>query len=414
MIFENNETQFTNARLPGTDTPMSFTVSDGIVTAVEAEAIRVRTSTPTFDLSHKLVIPGFVEPHAHLDKAFTADLVPNPAGDLMGAINAWKSRYHERTEDEIFDRALRAVELAVTMGVTSMRTHVDVGPAIGRTAVDALVAIRDEVADIVDLQIVALVSTPLPGDAGAPSRQALTAAIEAGADLVGGCPHLDDDPQGLIDVALDAALDAGIGLDLHVDETLDPTMLSLELLARTVLDRGIDLPIAASHCVSLSMQPAARQREIATLVARAGIGIVALPQTNLFLQARGQTEAPPRGITPVSVLRDAGVLVAAGGDNVQDPFNLMGRGDPFETAALMVMAGHLDPGVALETVGDAGRSLLGLPQAGVKVGMKADLVAVRATTIRDAVASAPAERTVIRGGRVVAETALRSVLRPHH
>jgi cytosine deaminase len=414
VIFEDDALQFTNARVPGVSDPVAFTVSDGVVVSVEPEASRTRSAVPTFDLGHKLVLPGLVEPHAHLDKAFTADLVSNPAGDLMGAIDAWKRSYHERTEDEIFERAVRAVELAVASGVTAMRTHVDVGPAIGRTAVDALVAVRAELADIIDLQIVALVTNPLPGDAGAPNRRALLAALEAGADLVGGCPHLDDDPQGLIDIALDAAADAGVGVDLHVDETLDPAMLSLELLAKSVVDRGFDLPVTASHCVSLSMQPLARQREVAGLVSGAGISIVALPQTNLFLQARGQSEAPPRGITPVGVLRDAGVLVAAGGDNVQDPFNTMGRGDPFETAALLVMAAHVEPADACEMVSQSGRRLLGHRASGVEVGAAADLVAVRASTVREAVAGASSERTVIKSGRVVAETELRSTLRPAH
>jgi len=102
-----------------------------------------------------------------------------------------------------------------------------------------------------------------------------------------------------------------------------------------VLD-GFAHSATASHCVSLGMQDAPRQREIAELVAGAGIGVVALPHTNLYLQGRGSAPMP-RGLTAVAALRDAGVNVAAGADNLQDPFNPMGRGCPFETASLMVL-----------------------------------------------------------------------------
>ena len=101
--------------------------------------------------------------------------------------------------------------------------------------------------------------------------------------------------------------------------------------------------MTASHCVSLGMQPPARQHEVAEAVAAAGIAVVALPATNLYLQGRDHPQAMPRGLTAVRALRDAGVVVAAGADNLQDPFNPLGRACPFETAALMVLTAHLTP-----------------------------------------------------------------------
>ena len=258
--------------------------------------------------------------------------------------------------------------------------------------------------DRIDLQIVALVACPLSGPEGRANRQALTGAIEAGVDLIGGCPHLDGDPQAVVDTTLDAGSDAGLPVDLHVDETLDPSMRSLPLLARAVLDRSFSLGVAASHCVSLGMQPEADQIETARLCADAGISVVTLPQTNLFLQARGMTTAPPRGLTALPALLANGVNVAGGGDNVEDPFNTVGRNDPLETAALLVMAGHLTAELAYETVSTSVRRALGLAPAGLEVGQRADLLVTDAATVRELVASAPVERLVLRGGRVVAET----------
>ena len=101
--------------------------------------------------------------------------------------------------------------------------------------------------------------------------------------------------------------------------------------------------MTASHCVSLGMKPPDRQRAIAEAVAAAGIAVVALPATNLFLQGRDHQQAMPRGLTAVRGAAAAGVVVAAGADNLQDPFNPLGRGCPFETAGLMVWTAHLTP-----------------------------------------------------------------------
>jgi cytosine deaminase len=147
-----------------------------------------------------------------------------------------------------------------------------------------------------------------------------------------------------------------------------------------------------------------RQAEVAAAVAEAGIGVVALPQTNLFLQSRGRPVAPPRGLTAVHALASAGVVVCAGADNLQDPFNAVGRADPFEVASLMVTAGHVDAERAWSMVTTDARAVMGLPTAGPDVGAVADLLLVPASGVRAAVADAPAGRVVVRGGAVLAHT----------
>lgn len=397
-----------NARLPD-GRSVDLSVVDGIVTAVD-DAAGSAAEPDDIDAAGRLALTAFVEPHAHLDKAYTADLVPNPAGDLMGAIAAWSARHPERTVEEITGRARRAALAALANGAAIIRTHVDVTASIRMRAVEALVGVRAELADLVDIQIVALMGRPLSGTEGGENRALLAEAIDMGVDLVGGCPHLDDDPQGLIDHVFQAATDRGLGVDLHVDETLDPSMRTLDLLARSVLSTGFDRPVAASHCVSLGMRPEAEQQECAELVAEADIGVITLPQTNLFLQARGVATAPARGLTALDALAGAGVRVAAGGDNVQDPFNTVGRNDPLESAALLVMAGHREPTTALSAVSGVARSLVGAPVAGPIIGAAADLVLVDAETERQVVAEGPPARTVIRGGRMVAETSVRRAL----
>lgn len=383
------------------------TIDDGVISSVETgstTASGAPIDVTVHDLDGWLLLPAMAEPHAHLDKALTADLVPNPAGDLMGAIEAWVAASGEGriTHDGIVERATEAIELLLVHGVTAVRTHVNV---TGSTGVSALRAVQQAAASfegLIDVQTVALTSSPMAGPDGADNRALLAQALEIGVDLVGGCPHLDPDGPGLIDNAIRAATEAGVGIDLHVDEMLDPSMLTLRDYARAVIDTGFDGPVAASHCVTLGMQTPAVQAEVAALVAEAGMAVFPLPQTNLFLQGRDHPTATPRGLTAIQALTEAGAVVAAGADNVQDPFNLVGRSDPLETAALMVMAGHQLPDQAYDMVSNNVRRAIGLAPVAVEPGSVADLVAIDATTVRGAIADAPMSRKVFRQGRLVA------------
>lgn len=365
------------------------------------------TITPTGevdDLQGWLVMPALAEPHAHLDKALTAEAVPNPSGDLMGAIEAWRSAEPSGVfeHDDLVQRSTNALEKLLVSGVTAVRSHVDVGAEHGASGVVAVRQAADAMTGLVDVQLVALTHCPMTGADGTGNRAALVAALEAGVDLVGGCPHLDPDGARLIDDVLSVASEAGLPIDLHVDEMLDPDVLFLRTLARRVIESGFPHAVTASHCVTLGMQDTATQAAVAAEVAEAGISIVPLPQTNLFLQGRDHPTATPRGLTAIKALQDAGVVIAAGADNVQDPFNSVGRSDPLETAALLVMAGHQLPQTAFDMVSDNVRLALGLAATDLVPGSPADLLVIDAPSVRAAIADAPMSRRTYKQGRLVA------------
>jgi cytosine/creatinine deaminase len=364
------------------------------------------TRTNDIDLEGFLLLPATAEPHAHLDKALTADMLPNPKGDLMGAIHAWVAHLPNLNVDEIASRAREAALELVLSGTTAIRTHVNVHPGLGTGAVEALVRVRNELADLCDIQIVALVGIPITGEGiGAEYRAVFRDALLTDPRIIaGGCPHLDTDPFGASDVSLAFAMEYGRPIDLHTDETLNPDHLELAYLAQRVHETGFDLGATASHCVSLGVQPIDVQHRVASLVAEAGVSVITLPQTNLFLQGRDNPVSTPRGLTAIRPLLDAGVVVGAGADNVRDPFNSMGRSDALETAALLVMAGHLLPGEALYAVSNAARQVMGLPQVTIATGSPAELVAVRGLSVGDAMARADQERMVWHQGRLVAST----------
>jgi cytosine deaminase len=392
-----------NALLPD-GRQVDITVTDGRIAAVTPAGTAMPAGSTSDDLGGRLLLPALGEPHAHIDKALTGDSIPNPKGDLMGAIEEWIAAEDRGvlTHDDMVARATAALERLLLNGTTAVRSHINIGGSVGVAYLRAVKQAVKHFEGLMDIQLVALTHQPMTGRDGAHNRAALLEAIELGIDLVGGCPHLDPDPQGLIDNAIRVATDAGIGIDLHTDETLDPDMLSLPLLARSIRDTGFPHPVSASHCVSLSVQPLEVQHSVAKEVAAAGISIIPLPQTNLFLQGWQHPVSMPRGITPIDVLREHGVLVAAGADNVQDPFNPMGRSDGLETAALLVMAAHQLTDVAMDLVSNAVRQVIGLDRVTMQAGDPADFVAIAAPTVRGAMADAPRDRMVYRHGRLVA------------
>ena len=380
-------------------------IADGLISGVH-DTDTTPGDAPVDDLGGWLVLPALAEPHAHLDNALIAETVPNLRGDLQGAFEAGDvaAAAGKITHDGTVARAIQAIELLLVHGVTAVRSHVAVGGDFGARNVVAMQEAKSHFKGLIDIQLVALTISPMTGPEGASNRAALAAAVEAGVDLIGGCPHLDPDGPGLIETAIRVATEAGLGIDLHVDETLDPAVLTLRDLARQVQDSGFEHPVAASHCVSLGMQNSEVQAEVAKEVAEAGVSVFCLPQTNLFLQGRDHSSATPRGLTALGALHDAGVLVAAGADNVQDPFNPVGRSDPLETAALLVMAGHQTPNDAYRMVSNDVREGIGMPRLSIEVGSPADLMVINAASPREAIADAPMSRRVYRRGVLVAST----------
>jgi cytosine deaminase len=392
------------------------TLADGAIVDVRTSGNRIAEVAPAGslrrgpdedvqDLSGYVLLPAPVEPHAHLDKAFTAAHVSNPAGNLDGAIEAWIAYRAGLSVSDVFQRARTGALRSLAHGATAIRTHVDVGEGIELRGLEALLKLRSELADIVPLQVVALVSRPFTGAEGAENRAFLRAAMEAGADLVGGAPHVDPDPAAALEFCLRTAMEYAKPLDLHMDETLNPAMLGLADLASLVIN-GFPHAVTASHCVSLGVQPPEVQARVAREVAAAGIAVVTLPQTNLYLQARGVQASPPRGLTAVRALMDAGATVAAGGDNVQDPFNPLGRADPLETAGLLVAAGHLAPLEAYRLVSSGGRRAMGLPEVEVVPGSPCELLAVAGSSLQEAIAAASEDRYVFSGGQLISRTSV--------
>jgi cytosine deaminase len=393
-----------NATLPD-GSSADVHLRDGSVLALRPSGSSSDDGASDFhDLRGHLLLTAAADAHAHLDKALTWDAVAPPAGGLMTAVRSFSAFQREASESDILGRARIAALTLVENGTSAVRSHVSLvdGPDPLR-AVRALVALRAELAGIAELQLVAL-------STHASSDEDIAGALHAGADLLGGAPHLSPDPEAQTRRLVELAEQHGVDLDLHVDEDLHDDH-TLGLYAGLVRDWPVGRRATAGHCVRLGTLPAAERDVLIDDVVASRMGVVTLPLTNLYLQGRDVEVATPRGLTAVRTLLDRGAMLGAGGDNVRDPFNPLGRSDPFETAMLLVAAAHLTPAEAWGVVSTGSRAVLGLPPAGVQPGQRADLLAVRAGSVGQAVAEAPADRLVFTAGRLVSRrTVIRDVV----
>jgi cytosine deaminase len=380
--------------------------NDGRIAAL-TPAIAPDTAERVVDLRGKLVMPGLVDAHQHLDKSRTRRLVANPAATLEGASAAYRTFAVRATREDIMRRAERTLDICIAHGTVAIRNHTNIESQSGLRAFEAMIQLRERWRDRITLQVVAHLTSDAPRNLAA-ARAWLEAAIAAGADVIGGVPQYADEPLAFLDLLFEFAERSGLPLDMHVDEHLDPGRLLFDAVIERTRAHGMQGRVTAGHCCALSALPRDEAKRIVANFAAAGISVITLPAANLFLQGRDAEQLPPRGLVPVRDLIAAGVKVAAASDNIQDPFLPIGSGDLLEVARWTLAAGQLglaDLRVAFDLVSAAPAAILGLgTNWGIAIGARADLLIVDAEDVEDLVATGAHDRAVVVGGRVVAGT----------
>lgn len=303
--------------------------------------------------------------------------------------------------------------MAVKNGTTAIRTHIYVDTVIGTKAIEAILEVKKQVKNLLDLQVIAMPTndTYVFDD----ELLCLTQkAIELGVDVLGGAPHLAEDPKPYINTIFDLALKNNLPIDFHVDESDEPEVRTLEYIAEKTIATGMHGQVTAGHCTSL----AAVSDEIAERVigkcAKAGLHIITLPSCNLYLMGRKDKQPIRRGVTRVKDFLNAGVNIAYASDNIRDPFRPYGNADMLEEGLLTAQVLQMGTPSELETVYQMGTynpaKILGLKDYGTKVGCKADLVLLEASSPSEAIISQATKAYVIKNGKPVAKTIKEQIL----
>jgi cytosine/creatinine deaminase len=388
-----------NARVGETPKTVDIAIHDGLVKAIDFDL--PLHGREEWNLNGNIVMPGLVDAHVHLDKTFSTTF--NKSGTLQEAIEVWRQEKPHLTYEGYAARMIQALQVAIMKGTTHLRTHIDIDSESGFAALEAVLEVREKFSSLIDLQIVALGQAGLSDE----ETQAMQAALEMGADIVGGAPALLPDPKGSIDVVFDLAERYNKPIDLHIDETEDPKMLTLEYLADKTLERTMQGLVTAGHCSSLAFVDNATADRIIEKVKEAKLHVVTLPSCNLVLMGRG-THPVARGLTRVKELLGAGVNVAAASDNVRDPFNPLGNYDLLSIANLTAHAAHMTGARELEMcinmVSSNAAEALGLKNYGLFEGAKADLVVVDAVNTMNMLAGVPDRLATFKNGKLVVRT----------
>ncbi|MBC7802009.1 MAG: amidohydrolase family protein [Gemmatimonadaceae bacterium] len=399
-----------NATLPDGRTGQCIAVEHGRITAVEP--VIDADATQTIDAAGQLVSPPFVDAHFHMDATLSLGLPRmNVSGTLLEGIALWGELKPLLTHDAVVDRALRYCDIAVSQGILAIRSHVDICDD-RLLAVDALLAVRKQVAPYLDLQLVAF---PQDGYLRAPSAAAnLARALDRGVDIVGGIPHFERTmADGVASVTALCAIAAqrGLRVDMHCDETDDPLSRHVETLTAETHRLGLHGRVAASHLTSMHSMDNYYVSKLLPLMAEAGVAAIANPLINAVIQGRHDTYPKRRGLTRVPELRAAGIPCAFGHDCVMDPWYSLGAADMLEVASMAIHLAHMTGRDAMRYAFDAVTSIpaaiMGLDGYGIAPGCHADFVLLQAPDPIEAIRLKATRLMVVRRGRVVAQTPAR-------
>lgn len=396
--------KITHAIAVGYDAPQEIAIADGRILEVAPQISA--SAKQVLDAQHKLVIPGLVDGHIHLDKALLLNQYPAQEGTFAEALEQTLRLKQQFTPDDIHQRACRILEAAIAFGVTAMRSHVEVDPVIGLLAMKTLLPLKQQYAWGITLQIAAFAQEGITNQAG--TEDLLQQALAMGADLVGSAPYVDPDPVGNIQTIFDIAQDFDCDVDFHLDFLDNDDPMLVAVVIEETLKRGWQGRVCLGHMTRLAGLPPADLAATAAGLREAGISILALPASDLYMMSRGDTHNVRRGVAPIHHLIQQGVNAGVATNNVQNLFTPFGDGDVLKIATLIAQVLQLGTAtgheLCLNMATTRAAEAIGILDYGIAAGRTADLVIVEATSASEAIATAPASRTTIKRGQVVAQT----------
>lgn len=385
--------RYANARLP-----------DGSQHHIEVEGGRIAALLPisapptgkdTVDLGEAFVLPPLVDGHIHLDKTLLGlPWVPNQAtgNQVADRIEAERKVRAARSLPEA-ETGANLVRQVMASGTLHMRTHVDIDNQLGLRNLHEILKVRERFRDLVTIEIVAFPQSGVRRSPG--TAELLDAAIAEGADLVGGLDPvgIDGDQDGHLDAIFGVAGKHGVGVDIHLHDGGDGGIAEMRAIAERTEAAGLQGKVAISHAFALGSVPTDTAARTADLLARAGIAIM----------SHGPGGAT---IPPLKLLKEHGVEVFGGSDNIRDAWSPFGNGDMLDRAMMIAYRANFrhdaELALAFEMVTAAAARVLGLADYGLRAGGPADFVAVEAATLAEAVATRPRRKLVVKAGRVIA------------
>lgn len=396
--------KFINVKLKGKSTLVQILTDNNIIVEI-SPFIETPSTIPEIDLKGFLVSPPYVEPHIHLDYVFTAqkDNFQNKTATLFEGIQCWSEAKNSLTISEIKSRALKALKQQILYGVQYVRTHIDITDP-NFTALKALLEIKEELKNIVTIQIVAFPQEGIynykNGD------KLLEEALKMGADCVGGIPHYElarELGEKSIHKIVELATKYNKLIDVHCDETDDSQSRFLELLNALVYLEDFGKYTTASHTCSFGSADNSYAFRLMQQLKKSNINFVSCPTENIYLQGRQDTYPKRRGLTRVKELYRAGINVCFAQDSILDPWYPLGNGNLMNILDHGIHISQLmttnDINNALDLITINGAKTLNIDDSyGIKCGNNANFIVLDAKNEFDAICNRASVIASIRNG----------------
>jgi cytosine deaminase len=398
-----------NVHIENNPAEQDVRIIDGIFKEIGTNLVR-QGDEEVIEAKGKLLLPPFIDSHVHLDATLTAgDPEWNETGTLFDGIRIWSERKKTLTKADAKARAIATLKNQASHGIQFVRSHVDTTDA-SFTALEALLEVKEEVRDFMELQLVAF---PQEGILSFPNGKALIKqAVEMGVDVIGGIPHFEFNRDYGVDslkyiVELAEKYDKLI--DVHCDEIDDPNSRHLEVLATLAYESGLKHKVTASHTTAMGSYNDAYVYKLMRLLELSEINMVSNPLVNIHLGGRFDTYPKRRGLTRVKELLEHNVNVSFGEDDVKDPWYPMGDGNMLDPVHMGVHAAQLMGYTQIMdsynlATNNGARTLNITDHYGIEVGKPANCLIFNAANFYDELNERKELLYSIHNGKVIVET----------
>jgi cytosine deaminase len=402
-----------NARVLGREHELAdIGIENGRIAAI---ATNLAVQGNSLDVGGRLVSPGFVETHIHLDKSAIVDRCKSERGDLEEAIGEAAKAKKAFTPDDVYTRAKRTLEKAVLQGTTHMRTHLEVDPGVELRSLEGVMPLIKEYAWAIDLSICVFPQEGLLNNPG--TDELMVEGLKRGCRVVGAAPYTDSNPPGQIDRVFAMAREFDVDIDMHLDFGPSAENMDVEHVCRRTDEHKYGGRVAIGHVTKATSLSMPEFERMAKRLADAGVALTVLPSTDLFLMGRNHAHDhnASRGVVPVHKLVAHGVNCSLSSNNVLNPFTPFGDCSQIRMANVYANICHVgkkaDMQACFDMITRRPARLMRLSDYGLEPGKSADLVVIDNADATMAIAELSPVLYAFKRGRM---TVSRTPAKLHH
>lgn len=390
-----------NARLsdrPNGTPPHDIGITNGKIVAI---APSITADADVYDAKGRLACPGLIETHIHLDKSRVIDrCAPQPRATYSPVKGVTPLKPSMTFEDN-YQRAAATLEACIRHGATRMRTQVEVDPGIGMRGFDAIQQLAADYAWAIDVELCVFAQEGITNFPG--TDELLVESLKRGAQLIGGAPRYDSDPNAQIDRVFELAREYDVDIDMHLDVGNTPDGLLVHRVRELTDKYKRGGRVTVGHMAKLSLMPPDDVKALGRQLSDSGIAVTVLPATDMFLMGRDKDHAVPRGVADANLLLDCGVTCSLSTNNVLNPATPFGDCSLIRMANMYANVVQLDRPHQIEACFDMlttqSARILGLKDYGLAAGNPADVVVIDATSRKQAIAEVAQPVAAFKNGR---------------